>query len=267
MRKIEINEYKEIVVSILARIDRICRENNLKYNLAYGTLIGAVRHNGFIPWDDDADITMFRDEYIKLREIVNHGDYGLRFIDISTDNDTIFPFGKVCDVRTHLKEKDFREVKNYGAFVDVFPLDYLPNNDKQRKKYCRKARRKVIMLTHSARTGYDRSASKLAVMKKALAFHIGKFLNTNKMIKQLENTFLENDKCPTDYVGIPWAWGGYTFLKTVFEDSVEHDFEDFLFYIPKEYDYILRWRYGDYMQLPPENERINCHCLECYIDD
>lgn len=267
MRRIEIDEYKRIVVSILVRIDRICRENNLAYCLAYGTLIGAIRHNGFIPWDDDADITMFRNDYVRLREIINHGDYGLRFIDITTDDDTIYPFGKICDVRTHLKEKNFKEVKNYGAFVDVFPLDYLPADDEKRKKYCKKARRKMILLTHSVRTGYGKTGSRIKVMKKAFAFHFCKFLNSKKLIKQMDNTFLENDKCTTEYVGIPWAWGGYSFKKSVFEDVVEHEFEGFPMLIPKEYDYVLRWRYGDYMKLPPESERINSHYLECYIDD
>lgn len=267
MRKIDIDEYKTIVVQILTKIDQICRENNLKYALAYGTLLGAIRHNGFIPWDDDADIVMLRKDYIRLREIINCGEYGIRFIDTTTDYNTIFPFGKVCDKRTHLKEKNFRTVENYGTFVDVFPLDYLPDDEVKRNRICRKFRLKMIMLTHSSRTGYEKSNSLIMNLKRFAAFKLGRLLNTSKMIANMDNAFLKLDKEITNYVGIPWAWGGYVFNKHIYDELIEHEFEGHLFFIPKDYDFVLKWRYGDYMTLPPENQRINLHQLDCYIDE
>lgn len=267
MRRISIEEYKEIVVQVLEKIDLICRENNLKYALAYGTLLGAIRHNGFIPWDDDADIVMFREDYVKLRELINSGDYGIRFIDTTTDYNTIYPFGKVCDTRTHLKEKNFRQIDNYGAFVDVFPLDYLPDDEETRKRYCKKHRKSMIMITHSARTGYEKSKSTITNIKRFVAFYTGRLLNASKMIAKMDHEFINNDKEPTSYVGIPWEWGGYAFEKKYFEELTEHEFEGHSYFIPKDYDFVLRWTYGDYMKLPPENERINLHQLECYIDE
>ena len=267
MRRVEIEEYKHIVLSILSKVDRICRENNITYSLAYGTLLGAIRHNGFIPWDDDADIVIYREEYIKLREIINQGDYGIRFIDITTEKSTIYPFGKICDVHTHLKEKNFRQVKDYGAFVDVFPLDFLPNDEKTRKRICKKHRRRMILLTHSVRTGYEKSSSRVTTIKRCVAYHSCRFVNSRKLIERMERDFLKMDENQTNYVGIPWAWNGYTFESSVFRNLVDHSFENLKLYIPKDYDYVLRWRYGDYMTLPPEDERVNLHQLECYIDE
>lgn len=264
MRKISIDEYKQIIVQILQKIDRICRENNLSYALASGTLLGAIRHNGFIPWDDDADIVMFRSDYIRLREIINNGDYGIRFVDITTDSNTIYPFGKVCDTRTYLKEKNFRRINNYGAYVDVFPLDFLPTDESKRKKLLRKYRKKIIMIVHSARTGYEKAKSPITNVKRFFAYEVGHLMNTSKMVAKMNKELLEMDKQETDYVGI--AWGGSLFFeRSYFEDLIEHEFEGYSFFVPKEYDSILRAIYGDYMKLPPENERIDRHLLECYI--
>ena len=266
MRKLTVEEYKQRVLAVLAKIDAICRENNLKYCLAYGTLLGAIRHDGFIPWDDDADIVMFRKDYIKLREIINKGSYGITFIDTTTDYNTIFPYGKVCDLSTHLEQKNFRTIKNYGAFVDVFPLDYLPEDEKERIKFCKKFRRQEIMITHSTRVGYEKTSSFVLNLKRFIAFHVGHLLNASKMIAKMDKAYIENDKKPTNYVGIPWAWNGYAFHVRYYKDLIEHEFEGHKFFVQKEYDYVLRWRYGDYMILPPENERIT-HSLTCYADD
>lgn len=267
MRQIDLSEYKSIIVEILRKIDRICRNNGLKYSLAYGTLIGAVRHDGFIPWDDDADIVLIREDYIRLREIINQGDFGIRFIDTTTDYNTIYPFGKICDVRTHLKEKNFRQISNYGAFVDVFPLDYLPNDEKQRKAFCSRYRRQMIMITHSTRTGYEKTDSIIKNLKRGFAFQMGKLFDASKMIRKMDMEFVRRDTNPTDYVGIPWAWGGLFYPKIYFTDLVEHVFEGYSFLIPREYDAVLKSRYGDYMKLPPEKERVSLHQLECFIDD
>ena len=128
MRKVESQEYKEIVLDIMKRIDKICEIERIEYCLFYGALLGAVRHGGFIPWDDDIDLIMLRSEYDRLRDAITaHPEYNLNFIDISTNSKTIYPFAKVCDVRTINFDEDFVDVDGYGAFVDIFPYDYLPD--------------------------------------------------------------------------------------------------------------------------------------------
>ena len=98
MKRLTIEEYKNRILEIMLVIDRICRENGFRYSIVYGTLLGAIRHRGFIPWDDDIDIAMTRSTYARLKEyILAHPELGLNFIDISTQPDTIYMCGKVCD--------------------------------------------------------------------------------------------------------------------------------------------------------------------------
>lgn len=265
MRELSGEEYKQIVIEILDRIDNICKKHRIGYSLAYGTLLGAIRHNGFIPWDDDADILMMREEYDKLREIINSGDYGLKFIDYKSDSDTIYPFGKICDLRTHVQEQNFIHVKDYGAFVDVFPLDYLPEDETKRTAYCRKYRRMELIITHATRTGFVKSNSIIENIKKTLAFHMCHFINYQKMIKRMQDAFISNNKHPTSIVGVPWCRGGISFPVEYFTNLQTHLFEGREFLIPVKYDNILKTQYGDYMKLPPEKDQVNPHNLICQI--
>lgn len=138
MRKLTVEEYKACVLNVLEKIDYVCRENGYTYMICYGTLLGAVRHKGFIPWDDDIDIVMPREDYYKLGSyIIEHPELELNYIDISNRNDTFYYCAKVCDSKTIVKEGRYRELKGYGAFVDIFPLDYLPEDKKERERYCR----------------------------------------------------------------------------------------------------------------------------------
>ncbi len=267
MRLLSIDEYKGKVLEVLVKIDKICRENNIEYYLGYGTLIGAIRHNGFIPWDDDADIIMLRAEYDRLREAINSGDYGIRFIDISNNQNTIYPFGKVCDTQTHLHEKNFRAVEGYGAFVDVFPLDFLPEDAIERAKLCKRTRTLARIITHSARTGYEKTGSVSLNVKRSIAMHLFRLLNTGKLVRMLDNQLREINKSATQIVGLPWDRGELSYPRTYFESHEEHEFEGHLLYIPVKFDEILRSNYGDYMQFPPEEQRKYSHSLECYIDD
>lgn len=268
MRRISIEEYKKIVLDVLLKIDCICRKNGLEYFLAYGTLLGAIRHNGFIPWDDDVDIIMLRKDYEKLRKIINSGSYGISFFDITTNSSTIYPFGKVCDNNSLVKEHNFKQMDGYGAFVDVFPFDYLPADKNERWKYCRKYRRKEIIITHSARTGYGKSGSIFRIMLRSVAYYSCKAFNPHKMIKKMNDAFLHyNNENKTGYVGIPWSLSGLAFPEDFFIGHKEHEFEGYSFYIPQQYDYLLRCWYNDYMKLPPVEKRVNKHDLECYIKD
>ena len=161
MRKLTLDEYKAVVRDVLFKIDDICRQNGLTYYLHAGTLLGAVRHKGYIPWDDDVDIAMYRPDYDRLAQIIGGGCSGLNFLRIEETPDTIYAYGKVCDTSTRLLEKNFRVPEGYGAFVDVFPLDYAPDDPREQERLCAKFERELKLITHSARTGYERNKSPL----------------------------------------------------------------------------------------------------------
>lgn len=262
MRKIELNEYKKITLAILTKIDKICRENDINYFLFGGTLLGAVRHNGYIPWDDDIDICMLRADYDRLAKIIQNGNYGLNFIRIEEHPDCIYPYGKICDINTIMVEKNFKAVSGYGAFVDVFPFDYMPDNDKEMSKQSKKYFRKYQILTHSTRTAYEKTNSKIENVKKSTAFYISRIVNSEKLIRKINAEFIAMNEKVTNHVGLGWyktAWLAEDFL-----DTSEVVFEGYHFLAPKNPDRVLRMHYGNYMQLPPENQREPKHQLLCY---
>ena len=127
MRKyIDSEESKRIQLEILDGIDRFCTQRGLRYSLAYGTLIGAVRHKGFIPWDDDIDLMMPRPDYDRLRKEFQAD--GLYLVDLADRDDCVETFLKVCKSGTVMVDKNFgREL--WGVNVDVFPVDGAPSED------------------------------------------------------------------------------------------------------------------------------------------
>ncbi|MCQ2533876.1 MAG: LicD family protein [Clostridia bacterium] len=127
-------EIHQSQMDIIRYIDKLCRDNNIKYSLAYGTLLGAIRHKGFIPWDDDMDIMMERVDYNKFLDIMKK-DKSDRFNVINYEN-AYFPWTKICDGNTYIIEKDDYRIPNYALWVDVFPIDEMPEpNSEECKKH------------------------------------------------------------------------------------------------------------------------------------
>ena len=268
MRKITTEEYKQVVLEILLRIDEICKNNGLRYMISYGTLLGAVRHQGFIPWDDDIDIVMTRDEYDKLCQIVNGNDsYHLRFLCIESSDKSVFVYGKVCDTRTKLRESNFIEIDGYGAYVDVFPLDHLPDSDEEEMKIYRKYIVKIKALMHSTRTGYQKSNSMFTNIERFLAFHLCKMINPVKMARKLNKEFRDLNQNKTEKIGIPWAIHRIRLTEQDFNMIKPILFEGHYVMGPQNPDSVLSTLYGDYMKLPSEEARVSNHLFECYYID
>lgn len=265
MRQVSIEEYKRIVLGILITIDKVCKENNLTYQLAFGTLLGCIRHKGFIPWDDDIDIIMPRKDYDKLQKIISNNDLGLNFISIDNCKETIYPYGKICDTSTTMIEKNFKKVPGYGAFIDVFPLDYLPENDEEYKRYRKKARTMLKLITHSSRTGFEKSNSIKTNALRAAAYIASRMLSTSKLILSLEK--MTKSYRETKYMGLPCSACEFRIETEKIYNTQEGLFEGYGFQIPQDADYFLKLAFGDYMKLPPKEQRINKHQLTCYLKE
>lgn len=255
--KREIQKVWDVEQEILDVVHNVCLENDLKYSLAYGTLIGAVRHKGFIPWDDDIDIMMPREDYEKLLQIWSRSapkDYILQ--NYHTNSDYTNNFAKIRkNHTTFLQSKDERNKKYHkGIFVDIFPGDRMPTNFfLQKIQYIFFA----INLLYSR--GY-RSGSKgvIGIIERTL------------LLVPKRYYFKLRDK--TEAIMKYWnnQNGEYIFANTIQEckklypgnmfDNLQNiEFNGKSYYAVKDIDKVLCIKYGNYMQLPPKNERMWKH--------
>ena len=262
MKRLTREEYKERLLAMMLKIDRVCRENGFRYSIVYGTLLGSVRHQGFIPWDDDMDIAMTRSEYAKLRGyIAEHPELELSCIDISNHPDTIYACGKICDTKTVVKESHFRTVEGYGAFIDVFLLDNIPDDEKERKRFKSYARYLAKLIQHSSK----RVPGKPEGLKHAFllygAFVYAHCFSTNKLVKKLDVYCTKYNGTETKCFGVPFFIS--VLNKEDFAELIELPFEGQKFLGPKNYDNVLSCSYENYKRVPPPEERTD-HSVECY---
>ena len=260
-----IEEEKKVQLGILDEIARYCDENGLKYFLAAGTLIGAVRHKGFIPWDDDIDIDMPREDYNKfMKSYPNTGRY--KTVSLYNDKDYYLPYGKVVDSRTLLKE-EVSIGKSIGVYVDIFPIDNLTDNYKDGVNLCQKNQKLQTLLNFKT----IKYSSKRTIWKNIILL-LGKTLLYPLKYKWIvskmdENSQLYINNKSSKYVG-SISYGNnpekVVINRYLIEDIIDLDFEGKKYHCPKEYHKLLTNYYGDYMTPPPENKRYSTHVNEAY---
>lgn len=261
MKEISIDEAKRIMLEMANFIHKICVENDIKYSLAYGTLIGAIRHNGFIPWDDDFDIFMTRENYEKLIRILkqNKDYYVLDFY----ENNYILNFAKLCSKRfigkTITNEPRAYHPKSFGIFIDIFPLDDIAGEP---NVWMDEQKRLMRLLSFTNFYTYNKSGKKSRDFIKSftnlprLLFY--KFIITKSRILDKISLFATQSS-DTNFIGIYSSGSKEIYNKSDFYDYILHKFEDYEFMIIKNYDTVLRSYYNDYMKLPLESERIGHH--------
>lgn len=258
MRKLTLEETKEIQCRLLQDVADYCEEEGLTYFLAYGTLIGAVRHNGFIPWDDDIDIAMPRSDYDKFVRTFNQRNSNSRVIDPRIDKDYGISFAKVYDNRTWLNEFKYHREK-YGVYIDVFPVEGV------RSKCQVYIARKLSRLMHAKKANFaDRS-----VFKNFSNIVIKFFLLPFSVQTMLHIADWNARRCPfktTPQASVLFeTYGWREVVDTgVFEQTLLHEFEGRMYRIPVGYDKWLSSIYGDYMQLPPKEHQVGHHEYNAY---
>lgn len=279
--KIALDNYEQIkdltvmqkmLKAMMGDLHNICEENDLTYNLFGGSLLGAVRHQDIIPWDDDIDIYMPRPDYEKLIKIVNE-KYSDKYIFLHHPMDNyIYPFAKFCLKDTILIEKPLDEkLSKIALYVDVFPLDGVPELTQEEiaKMYKSAAKNKSKM--HWASQKIEASPTwwkKPYVIVKWLKKHILAFRGYKYYLKnQVEITRKYNfEDC--DRVGFvsPWGWGqkGIISKKDYFNRKL-YKFGDYEFWGVTDYDTSLTNWYSDYMTPPPEDKREPHHFYDLYI--
>lgn len=265
MRLLTLREIQLAELDILIEFDRICRDNHLKYSLAGGTLLGAVRHNGFIPWDDDIDVCMPRTDYEKFKEIFNVNKTSVDYyLTQDTGKNADYPFVKIQYNKIKIEEEGLNEVRN--LWIDIFPIDGLPKNNNKVTKIYKKStlyRKIVAFAKWKSLNEYGGRHNKF------VAFLINIFVKLYGAQRALRNSIklaLKYKYEESDYVGAI-TWGCYgvgeRMLKSEYEQYTEMEFEGRKFSVMGCWDSYLHGIYGDYMQLPPEEKRI-VHGFKAY---
>lgn len=264
-RLLDMEGCKCIQMEILDGIDRFCREQGLRYSLAYGTLIGAVRHQGFIPWDDDIDLMMPRPDYDRLRQEF-HAE-GLYLVDLAERDDCVETFVKVCKEGTVMVDKNFgREL--WGVNVDVFPVDGAPSEGLEAHYAALDALRtkafQICPYYKSVHAGRFPLMLKY-ILKRLRYFHPGSFLSLKKELVDGQKA-LPYDGSKT--VGVYFAAEKTRtfFAKEVYDEIGSLPFEGREYPALTHFDTYLTQLYGNYMQLPPEEKRVSHHAYDSFIE-
>ena len=272
MKKISLEEDKQIGLTTLLYFDEFCKKHNLNYFIGYGTLIGAVRHKGYIPWDDDIDTWMPREDYDKLisyNHLIDNSRYKLN--SVQTNDLFTIPFAKLTRTDTVLLPPRFVSGYLYGASIDIFPLDVIgnyKNEDEAKLQYTtlRKQYMQIINKFHQYTDGLHIRKSKLFLKKMLFKFSTIRYGNLSSIIEEFSKCLANNYPNATgDYVTT--VAGETIYKKEWFRDYVLLEFENNTFPAPIDYDKILTRRYGDYMSLPPVEQQIVPHNFEAYFLD
>jgi len=259
---IEQVDFRKQMLDILEDIHKFCLENNLRYWIAYGTLLGAVRHKGFIPWDDDMDICLPRPDYERFLKEYSHPNY--KVISPYTDKDYPLDYAKVHDIRTIVKEQGGDG--NWGIFIDVYPVDGVKS-----KEEFEKTKKKVRTYRHfvaNQRFTRNYRLSEIKDSKKKVAAIAGKlmhpFVSMNYFLKRQDKVMRTSDFNSSELVCNFCGLEPLLFPKEWVSEFEEIPFEDRMFCAPKAYDNMLTLRYGDYMTPPSPERQKSLHDIKAY---
>lgn len=255
MQAIDIKEQKEIQKEILNEIVTFCEENGIRYFLAYGTLLGAIRHKGYIPWDDDIDIHMPRPDYEKFITLYNKKSNS-RYQVISHELDRRYkvPFAKIYRKDTIVTEFFYKQ-STFGVYVDIFPLDGIKS--KWQAYICGQCIRFMYIKTmiFCNRQTFARK-TRLFITKLILLPFSSHFI-----LRNMRNIATKHNYEKCDRI---CSFGSRTAMREilpreVYDDYTTVTFEGYEYRAPKGYEKYLTSKYGDYMQLPPEEQRVSTH--------
>lgn len=273
MKLLDIKETQGFALNILKYISKICEEQNITYFLMWGTLIGAIRHNGFIPWDDDIDICMPRSDYnrfIDYFESVSTGRYQL-YRRGKTLN-YYFSLPRIIDTETIIlgERKDNIEQKDCGIFVDIYPLDYVGDTREECKKFFKTQMRYEWLKGLAQQKQFVKSKSNYLNTFVKIPFYIyAKIKGGEFFYQKMEKHANAKHSDSALFCCSCYGTGGMNidkliFPSSLFEEGLNQSFEGFLFKIPNGYDEILTQIYGDYLQLPPVEDRVGHHEYKAY---
>lgn len=269
MEELNLTEIQQAALSVLLDLVEIIDKLELHYSLAWGTLLGAVRHKGFIPWDDDVDIMMPRPDYDRLMSYCLNNKNELipyEMINIYSNPGYVYVLSRFSDTRYTI---DYKNVRDYGLgiFVDIYPVDGLGTTYNEAQYYIKRNafNRRLAKLVET--DYFIKSPNGLIkTMCKFPLYLLAKSIGRSKLIESIDKSCAKVNYDTSKFVGIPTVEieDKYIIPREWLEDYTTLLFEGHSFSVISRYDSFLTQRYGDYMKLPPENERVAHHYYSAY---
>lgn len=260
----DIRIIKKLLVKLMSDFHEICEENHLMYNVFGGTMLGAVRHKGMIPWDDDIDVVMPRSDYDSFIDLVRKKYAGSYRIYVYPDEDYCYPYAKLALNNTLLIEPLRNRYKKCKLYIDIFPVDGYPVHHE--KEYFKEMRRLKFFRDHAIHTIPNPDSFKGRI--RTLFAKICEIPSVRYYVEREIKLAKSNDYNTAEYVllqGAGWCERG-KLEKTVFLDRKLYPFENIQVYGISDYNDHLTRLYGDYMTPPPLEKQVSNHSYNLYVD-
>lgn len=264
MRKMTINDVQQVSLNILKDVHEFCVENNIRYSLCGGTLIGAMRHNGFIPWDDDVDLIMPKPDYDRfVRSYISKNGYKLFSPEVKGNEEVRLRISKVCDMKLTAVKQDYYAWTDIetGVGIDIIPAIGAPSTEREARKFIKQYLTYAcllncyrVSLASKEFIENKRLPEKLLFLIKRL---VGNCIGERSIEKIIEfQKKYDFDKAQYFCGGFRYGFGEWQ-PKNIFDELILHKFEDGEFLITSRYDEYLKCLFGNYMELPPEEQRVS----------
>lgn len=264
MKEISLIERKSLQFDLLVKIDALCRAQGYRYYLSSGTLLGAVRHKGYIPWDDDIDIAMPRPDYEALYQYFNahNSDNEMQLISYR-DKTSIYPFFKMVNPKTIVVEHYVNPAYRTGVWVDIFPLDGVKKGDTSPFRLNEKTQSRYNVITANPKY----ATSVFRKMVKTILVPLFHSRDIYKVAQTLDETLASTPICPQNDVAlVTWGYGEKERMPYSILEPCELEFEGRRFYAPRDWDTYLTSIFGNYMTPPPANQREAHFCTAYWKD-